>query len=168
MLSGDVHTGVYGEVVCQEKGDDPTTEKTNNLGRMVQLTASGIVAHPHGNTKHADMGLSLLPCEWEDRPGLRSRCLPPDKTDKRQAWNKFLCERNFLRLDPAIDHTHDAQVDSLKQQHHPRMRLEAAWFVHELSHESHGMVQSAKDALMSVGHSTSFMGVGGGGGAADA
>eukprot|EP00811_Abedinium_folium_P029414 NODE_462_length_3023_cov_16.155387.p1 GENE.NODE_462_length_3023_cov_16.155387~~NODE_462_length_3023_cov_16.155387.p1 ORF type:complete len:519 (-),score=85.40 NODE_462_length_3023_cov_16.155387:285-1841(-) len=92
LLSGDVHVGGYG--VCQVDG------VKGNMGRIMQAISSGIVAHPHGDTSSASMALMGLPNSWVDRKGMHSRTLHFKKTDPaNQAWSKFLCERNFLRID---------------------------------------------------------------------
>merc|ERR1712093_335428 len=96
VVSGDVHTGGYGVVRFEQSGDPEGC----NLGEIVQLTSSGIVAHPHGDTSMASKALNLLSYDWTDKPGMRSVGRELEKTDARQHWGKFLCERNFLRVDP--------------------------------------------------------------------
>lgn len=107
VVSGDVHSGGLGyvdEVMPPPASPGPPSGGGDggggNLGRLVQLTSSGICAHPHGDVSVAAKALALLPYSWEDRPGLRTHGEAPGKSDPRLCWDKFLCERNFMRLGP--------------------------------------------------------------------
>mmetsp|Transcript_41975 Transcript_41975/g.115819 ORF Transcript_41975/g.115819 Transcript_41975/m.115819 type:complete len:855 (-) Transcript_41975:175-2739(-) len=114
LVSGDVHVGAYG---CCEVSGIP-----GNIGEVTQFISSGIVAHPHHNVSQANCALKALPDSWHDSSDMKSYMLALGKIDDRQHWTKYLCERNFLRIDPTRADTMDKIIG-----------LKALWYVNEES-----------------------------------